>query len=66
MKKTVQSRRTFFKTGMAAGIAGISTLTHGEAKSKKVKSKGIIKRTLGKTGIKLPVVSMGTGDTSLA
>lgn len=59
------SRRSFIKKG-AAGLAGVSTIpliskADKEAKiiQEKSKSKMII-RTLGKTGIKLPIVSMGS------
>lgn len=55
-KKSKKSRRDFLKKS-AAGLAGAAvfpSLLKGESKKRK-----IIYRTLGKTGLKLPVVSMG-------
>lgn len=54
-----EGRRNFIKKG-AAGLAGAAVLPavlQGEKKADKKKK--LIYRTLGKTGIKLPVVSMG-------
>jgi predicted aldo/keto reductase-like oxidoreductase len=57
-------RRSFIKKGFA-GLAGISVLPSvlkgsDDVKAKKPKKKGkFIYRTLGKTGFKLPIVSMG-------
>ena len=66
----MQNRREFLKKGLA-GIAGATILSNvdikaGESNSKEVPSIKVkpILRTLGKTGIRLPIVSMGTGDTS--
>jgi len=58
-QKTNKGRRTFLKSGLA-GVAGIGLVPGmlngaGNGKSKKK----LIFRTLGKTGIKLPIVSMG-------
>jgi predicted aldo/keto reductase-like oxidoreductase len=58
-----KGRREFFKKGIL-GIAGISvlpSLTKGESAEKKVtkKEKKIIHRTLGRTNIKVPVISLG-------
>lgn len=58
------SRRSFIKKS-AAGLAGVAILpgiTSGEKKEKAAKTKGkrkLISRTLGRTGLKLPIVSMG-------
>jgi predicted aldo/keto reductase-like oxidoreductase len=63
-KRVSKGRRNFIKTG-AAGLAGAavlpSVLKGGEkVETKKTEGKQkFIYRTLGKTGIKLPVVSMG-------
>jgi aryl-alcohol dehydrogenase-like predicted oxidoreductase len=52
-----EGRRRFLKTGVTglAGAAVLPSLLHSETKKKKK----FISRTLGKTGIKLPIVSMG-------
>jgi predicted aldo/keto reductase-like oxidoreductase len=61
---TVNSRRSFIKKG-AAGLAGAVVLPsvlkgqEKEAAAKKKKERKLIYRTLGKTGLKLPIVSMG-------
>ena len=71
MAKTKQcmNRRTFLSKGMA-GIAGAVTLPNllsdgsplkGTKQEKKYK---MVYRTLGKTGIKLPIVSIGTMDAT--
>lgn len=64
MKKTLStSRREFLKAGLA-GIAGASILTR--CSSDRTKSanrpndRTIVRRTLGRTGVNLPVVSMGS------
>jgi aryl-alcohol dehydrogenase-like predicted oxidoreductase len=58
--KTKQGRRDFIKTGLA-GIAGAavapSLLRAGEEEKKKERK--LINRTLGKTGLKCPIVSIG-------
>jgi len=64
MKK--HNRRKFLKSGLF-GVASTSFLsgTYGknpEAVNKSDK-KPVIYRTLGKTGLRIPVISMGTGDT---
>ena len=52
-------RRTFFRSGLA-GAAGITVLgTPVLAGSGRLADDGIVYRTLGRTGIKLPVVSFG-------
>jgi len=65
--KSCMNRRNFISKGLA-GIAGAVAFPHigfmGTACKKveeEVKSK-LVYRTLGKTGIKLPIVSMGTMD----
>lgn len=64
MKKTLTtSRREFLKAGLA-GIAGASILTRcsGDRTSpvNRPKDRTIVSRTLGRTGLNLPVVSMGS------
>ena len=64
MDRTNKNDRRHFLKVTAAGIAGAALLPNSaEAKSKK-KNK-VIYRTLGRTGVKLPIVSMGAmrGDT---
>ena len=65
IKNSKKSRRAFLIKGMT-GVAGISILPSfikGESKSngetKYKRKKKIIYRTLGRTGIKVPIVSMG-------
>jgi predicted aldo/keto reductase-like oxidoreductase len=64
-KKSSQNRRDFLKTGLA-GMAGMTVLsgTPLQAKEKSSPKNKLIYRKLGKTGIKLPIISIGTGDTS--
>ncbi len=58
------SRRHFLKVA-ATGIAGASLLKPTDVEAKKSKKEEVIYRTLGRTGVKLPIVSMGAmrGDT---
>lgn len=63
-QETTNSRRNFIKKGVAglAGAAVIPTVLKGDAATppqKDVKKPKMIYRTLGKTGLKLPIVSMG-------
>ncbi len=51
-------RRTFFKSGLA-GAAGLVTLSTPVIAQNDNDEKKIIYRTLGKTGLKIPVVSFG-------
>ena len=64
-KKYSQNRRDFLKTGLA-GMAGMTVLsgTPLQAQEKPSPKSKILYRTLGKTGLKLPIISIGTGDTS--
>jgi aryl-alcohol dehydrogenase-like predicted oxidoreductase len=61
------NRRDFLKKGVTglAGFAVLPTVLSGEAsaqeEAKEIKKTKMVNRTLGKTGIKLPVVSMGAG-----
>jgi len=70
-KKMNNSRRDFIKNGMT-GLAGAviaPSLLKGDKRDSELQEKDrkFVYRTLGNTGIKLPVVSMGTYDaTSLA
>ena len=60
-RKTAQSRRDFIKKGVTgvAGAAIIPSLIEKNRISKTLQPKKIITRTLGKTGVKLPVLSIG-------
>lgn len=51
-------RRTFFRSGLA-GAAGLMALPGVSFAGGRTEDKSIIYRTLGKTGIKVPVVSFG-------
>ncbi|MDH5466584.1 MAG: aldo/keto reductase [Candidatus Aminicenantes bacterium] len=67
--KTRMNRRNFLSRGLP-GIAGTIALAHLESMGtacKRVeegKKHKMVYRTLGKTGIKLPIVSMGTMDAT--
>jgi predicted aldo/keto reductase-like oxidoreductase len=67
--KNCMNRRSFLSKGLA-GIAGAAAFTHlkcGGNVPNKAEEEGkhkMVYRTLGKTGIKLPIVSMGTMDAS--
>ena len=62
-----QNRRQFIRKGLAglsgAAIVPLSVKQGVAATNSEEKEKKFIYRTLGKTGIKLPIVSMGAGDT---
>ena len=63
-KKVNKTRRNFIKSGLTgiAGAAVLPSILNGEEKKKsteKKKKRKLIYRILGKTGIKLPVVSIG-------
>lgn len=69
----LKNRRDFIKAGLA-GVAGMAVLScassdseksgkNGEAKSP-ASDRKLVRRKLGGTGLELPVVSMGTGDTN--
>ena len=62
----MQNRRKFIKNSLltltAAGFAG--KYYNSPAQESGLKEGRFIYRTLGKTGIKIPIVSMGTGNTS--
>lgn len=65
---SVKSRRSFIKNGFT-GLAGAIMAPTVLKKSKKPyihpdKDRKFIYRTLGKTGIKLPIISMGTYDAT--
>jgi predicted aldo/keto reductase-like oxidoreductase len=68
-KKTCMNRRNFISKGLT-GIAGAVAFSHigsmGTACKRAGEGKGrkLVYRTLGKTGIKLPIVSMGTMDAT--
>jgi predicted aldo/keto reductase-like oxidoreductase len=68
MNTTNDSRRQFLKHTLvgAAGMAALPVLTPGELfgsaeqnEEKEKKERAIVKRRLGKTGLELPIVSMG-------
>ncbi len=63
-----QSRRKFLKKSLL-GMTGASLVTPSFAKhlyirNDKTQKPEFVYRTLGNTGMKLPVISMGTGDTN--
>jgi predicted aldo/keto reductase-like oxidoreductase len=59
MERKVVSRRQFMKSS-AAGIAGLLCLPSAKKKqSKNPQDRKLIYRTLGKTGIRVPVIGMG-------
>lgn len=60
-KMNTLNRRRFLQTGIA-GVAGLGIATTLKAQPLEGKNQiTIVKRTLGKTGIELPVLSMGVG-----
>ena len=66
-KNDKRNRRDFLKKGVT-GLAGFAVLpavlsgeVNGQEEEKAIKKTKMVNRTLGKTGIKLPVVSMGAG-----
>ena len=62
-KRPLTSRREFLKTA-GAGLAGAALMSSGACGSRsdgeREKSRKIVRRTLGRTGLRLPVVSMGS------
>ncbi len=66
-RNTCMNRRNFISTGLA-GMAGALAFPHLGCKqddsktAEDQKKRKLVYRTLGKTGIKLPIVSMGTMD----
>lgn len=61
-----QNRRNFLKKGIAtaAGAVILPGAFGNDSQSDKTSDKKkLVERTLGKTGIKVPIVSMGAGDT---
>ncbi|MBN2070126.1 MAG: aldo/keto reductase [Candidatus Krumholzibacteriota bacterium] len=64
-KQGPTDRREFLKTSLA-GLAGITVLSCSSSKTEDISSTGkdLVCRKLGKTGIELPIISMGTGDTN--
>lgn len=64
-KTTNKSRRNFIKTSVTglAGVSLIPAIMKETAFAKEVNNDKFIYRTLGKTGIKLPIVSMGVMNT---
>ena len=67
--RTCMNRRNFLSKGLA-GIAGAIALPHIGCKrdvskgGEEGKKRKLVYRTLGKTGVKLPIVSMGTMDAT--
>lgn len=67
--KSFMNRRNFLSKGIA-GAAGVLALPHMGAvgavkkRTQEEKKHKFVYRTLGKTGIKLPIVSMGTMDAT--
>ena len=68
VQKIITSRRDFFKLGLS-GIAGVAgfPLIHKEGRNDNTDNtldkKKFVYRILGKTGLKLPVISMGAVNT---
>ncbi len=68
-KKVLMNRRNFLSKGLA-GIAGAFAFPHlgtvgiADEQAELGKKSKLVFRTLGKTGIKLPIVSMGTMDAT--
>ncbi len=64
MNNSDNSRRNFLKL-TAAGIAGAAFIKSETAQAASFKKDNVIYRILGRTGVKLPIVSMGAmrGDT---
>lgn len=68
-RNSCMNRRNFISKGLA-GIAGAVTLTHSACQKTDPKqavqeeNRKFVYRTLGKTGIKLPIISMGTMDAT--
>jgi predicted aldo/keto reductase-like oxidoreductase len=58
MDKKLFTRRNFIKSS-AAGIAGVLYLPSNDKQSRNQKKRKLIYRTLGKTGVRVPVVGMG-------
>jgi predicted aldo/keto reductase-like oxidoreductase len=67
-KPGLNGRRKFIKNGLTGFLGGmlIPSLKNGsnQADLSQVKTRKFIYRTLGKTGIRLPIVSMGTYDAA--
>jgi len=68
--KTCMNRRNFISKGLA-GIAGTFALTHTGCKGtadksaeEEEKKPKLVYRTLGKTGVKLPIISMGSMEAT--
>ncbi|MCU4176382.1 aldo/keto reductase [Carboxylicivirga sp. N1Y90] len=59
MNKTEKKSRRHFLKVATAGIAGASLLKTTDSAAKSKKKEAVIYRTLGRTGIKLPIVSVG-------
>jgi predicted aldo/keto reductase-like oxidoreductase len=59
------NRRDFLKTSLA-GVVGMTVFSGSplKAEEKTAAKKKFVYRKLGNTGIKLPIVSIGTGDTN--
>jgi predicted aldo/keto reductase-like oxidoreductase len=61
--RPLTSRREFLKTA-ASGLAGVALLSSGACSRSSddapVRSRKIVRRALGRTGLRLPVVSMGS------
>ena len=66
-KKTTHNRRQFLKKGIkSAALAAVlpaSINQKDKHSNKDTSEEKMVYRTLGRTGIKVPIVSMGTGDT---
>ncbi len=63
--KTKQTRRKFLRNGLIAATSASFAPSFANSLKDNEKKAGqkFVYRTLGKTGIKIPVISMGTGNT---
>jgi predicted aldo/keto reductase-like oxidoreductase len=64
MKHKKQNRRHFLKSALtAATVSAVFPSAVNSTQKVTLSGNGLIKRKLGKTGLELPIVSMGAGDT---
>jgi uncharacterized protein len=63
-EKLKESRRNFLKTSLAGAMGGIMLPNILKAEKHKIDNTKVVYRTLGRTGIKVPVISFGCGYIS--